>query len=90
VTYTDGTTTSFTQSLSDWHTPQNFSGESVAYAMDYRITHTGNIEPGAIYVYGYTFALDATKKVSRLTLPKNSNVVVLAVDLTPATTPADP
>ena len=26
VTYTDGTTTSFTQSLSDWYTPQKLCG----------------------------------------------------------------
>src|SRR5262249_20245644 len=28
VTYTDGTTSSFVQSLSDWHTPQSYAGES--------------------------------------------------------------
>ncbi|MCU1312423.1 MAG: hypothetical protein JWM54_180, partial [Acidobacteriaceae bacterium] len=32
VTYTDGTTTAFTQSLSDWFTPQNYPGEAVALA----------------------------------------------------------
>ena len=26
VTYTDGTTSSITQSLSDWFTPQNYRG----------------------------------------------------------------
>src|SRR5271166_2838595 len=28
VTYTDGTTASFTQSLSDWYTPQQYAGET--------------------------------------------------------------
>ena len=37
VTYTDGTTSSFTQSLSDWFTPQNYAGESKALTMPYRL-----------------------------------------------------
>src|SRR4029077_3845683 len=30
VKYTDGTSATFTQSVSDWFTPQNYSGESKA------------------------------------------------------------
>jgi len=40
VSYTDGTTTSFTQSLSDWYTPQNYAGESKVSQMPYRLTAT--------------------------------------------------
>ena len=36
VTYADGTKTTFTQSISDWHTPQNYSGEATAVTMSYR------------------------------------------------------
>ena len=41
VTYTDNSTTSITQSLSDWHTPQNFPGESQAVVMAYRDAYNG-------------------------------------------------
>ena len=38
VTYTDGTTSTFTQSMSDWGAAQNYTGETVASAMAYRLT----------------------------------------------------
>lgn len=41
VTYTDNSTSTFTQSLSDWHTSSGYSGESVVYTMGYRDTSTG-------------------------------------------------
>jgi hypothetical protein len=37
VTYTDGSTASFTRSLSDWCNPQNYAGESQARKMASRI-----------------------------------------------------
>jgi hypothetical protein len=83
VTYTDGTSASFTQSLSDWHTPQSYSGETLASQMDYRITASGTTDNQAIYLYGYSFAIDATKTVKTLALPKNRDVVVLAIELIP-------
>jgi hypothetical protein len=76
VTYTDGTTTSFTQSLSDWHTPQNYAGESPALAMAYRLTPSGASD-------NRTFTLNSGKTVKSLTLPNNRDVVVLSIDLTP-------
>lgn len=81
VTYTDGTTSSFTQSLSDWGYPQNFAGETQVATMAYRVTAPGATADGPWYVYGYSFALDAAKTVKSLTLPHNRNVVVLGVDL---------
>ena len=36
VNYADGTTQTFTQSLSDWFSPQNYTGESKAVTMAYR------------------------------------------------------
>ncbi|MGD0505294.1 MAG: putative Ig domain-containing protein [Steroidobacteraceae bacterium] len=81
VSYTDGTATSFTQSLSDWHTPQNYAGESQASQMPYRLTATGATQSGPFYLYGYSFAINNAKTVKSLTLPQNRNVVVLSVDL---------
>jgi len=84
VTYTDGTTTTITQSLSDWGKPQNYVGESRALTMAYvdNLFNGGRI-PHATYLYGYSFAIDDTKIVESVTLPNNSNVEVLALTLVP-------
>ncbi len=81
VTYTDGTTTSFTQSLSDWCTPQSYTGESKAILMSYRDNSNGTRDTRAITLYGYTFSLSNAKTVESITLPTNRNVVVLAMNL---------
>ncbi len=83
VHYTDGSSQSFTQSLSDWFTPQSYAGESLAVKMAYRNTSTGLADRRSFYLYGYSFALDDTKVVSGITLPKNANVDILAMTLTP-------
>jgi len=79
VTYTDGTQDTFTQSLSDWFTPSNFAGESIAQTDNYRVNPDGSTDNRTLYVYGYSFALNTAKQVQSLTLPQNRNVVVLAV-----------
>jgi hypothetical protein len=84
VTYTDGSTTTFTQSLSSWGTPQNYSGESTAVTMAYRLTSTGAQHAGPFYLYGYAFAIDPTKTVKSLTLPGTRYVVVFALTLSGA------
>jgi hypothetical protein len=84
VTYTDGSTTNIVQSLSDWSTPQNYAGESIVTTTGYRINASGGAQSGAYNLYGYSFGLDAAKTVASLTLPKNGNVVVFALDLTPS------
>lgn len=86
ITYTDGTTTTVTQSLSDWHTPQSYSGESIAVTMPYRLTSTGTQDAGAFYLYGYSLTLNSAKTVKSITLPANRDVVVLAMSLTGAVT----
>jgi hypothetical protein len=90
VTYADGTTSTFTQSMSDWLNPQSYAGESTVSTMAYRIAPTGATAPGPCYLYGYSFALDSTKSVASITLPNNRGAVVLAVDLTPAAASVTP
>ena len=46
VTYTDGTTATFTQSISDWASPQNFFGETTAATTTYRDTSGGGRQAG--------------------------------------------
>ncbi|MGD0435790.1 MAG: peptidase S53, partial [Bryobacteraceae bacterium] len=84
VTYTDGTTASFTQSLSDWYTPQNYPGESKALATNYRDNSTGTTDGRVFYLYAYSFNLNVAKTVSSIALPQNRDVVVLAITLTGA------
>src|ERR1022692_4621193 len=82
VTYTDGTTTTITQSLSDWWgPPQNYAGESQVLKMPYLVTPTGATKNHVVYVYGYSFAINSAKTVKSLTLPNNPNVMVLAIDV---------
>ncbi len=52
--------------------------------MAYRIGPSGATSSGPVYLYGYSFALNSAKTVKSITLPNNRNVVVLAVDVTPA------
>jgi hypothetical protein len=85
VTYTDGTSSSFTQSLSDWYTPQNYSGETKAITTTYRDNSTGTTDGRVFYVYAYSFSLNTSKNVKSITLPQNRNVVVLAMTLAGAT-----
>ncbi len=83
VTYTDGTTQTFTQSISDWAAPQGYPGETTAVTTAYRDLSYGAKQGGTFRIYLYTFALDLTKTVSTLTLPNDPNVEVLAANLVP-------
>ena len=78
VTYTDGTSSRFVQSFSDWYTAQKYSHESEGVAMAYRNFDNGTNDERTFNLYEYQFALNATKIVQSLTLPNNSHVVVLA------------
>lgn len=85
VTYTDGSTTSFTQSLRDWCIPQNYTGETNAVSMPYRDLSNGTRDTRTVMLYGYTLNLPVSKTVRSLTLPSNRNVVVMAIALGGAT-----
>ncbi len=82
VTYTDGTTTTIAQSLSDWWgPPQDYPGETPLMQMESLIGPTGASVAHVVYLYGYTFAIDSAKTVKSLTLPDNRNVALLAIDV---------
>jgi hypothetical protein len=90
VTYTDGTTTAITQSLSDWYTPRNYAGESIAVTMAYRVTSSGAEQTGPFYLYGYSFAINSAKTVKSVALPNNRDVIVLAATLSGSVTSSPP
>ena len=83
VTYTDGTTATLTQSISDWSIPQNFTGETTAYTFAYRDTSSGSIQIGSYYLYEYSITLNPNKTLKSLTFPNDANVEVLAATLIP-------
>jgi hypothetical protein len=83
VNYADGTSVTFTQSLSDWIHPQSYVGESIAASMSYRDKQDGTQNSLAPYLYRYSFHLDSSKVVSSITLPSNANDEILAMDLLP-------
>jgi hypothetical protein len=81
VTYSDGSTGTFTQSLSDWYTPQNYQGETDAATMAYRAVASGDTNPGPVHAYAYAFTLDNSKTVQSITLPNNGDVIIAALTL---------
>ncbi len=83
LTYTDNTTQSFTQSVSDWAHPQNFAGESIAVTMAHRDISDGTTQVRTVNLFAYGFAVNNTKAVKSITLPNSRNVVVLAITLVP-------
>jgi hypothetical protein len=83
VNYTDGTSSKFSQSFSDWFTPQKYAGESEGVAMAYRNFDNGTKDQRTFNLYAYRFALTSTKTVQSIVLPSNAHVVVLAATLTP-------
>jgi hypothetical protein len=87
VTYTDASTMTFTQSFSDWTSPQKYSGESIAVYMSHRDDDDGSTELTTYYLYGYDFALNNAKTIQSIQLPNNGNVSVTAISLVPSWPP---
>ncbi|MBB5328771.1 hypothetical protein HDF14_002387, partial [Edaphobacter lichenicola] len=84
ITYTDGTTTTVTQSLSDWVFPLNYPGESEITCVPYRNTSGGGQDAHLTCVYGYSIPLDSTKIAASITLPAYNgpgDVSILAMDM---------
>jgi autotransporter-associated beta strand protein len=86
VTYTDNSTlTISTQTFGDWVSGSSgISGQSIAVTMTYRDVNNGTENVKPIYLYGYAIALNASKTVKSLTLPGDSNLEIVAIDLAPA------
>jgi alpha-mannosidase len=84
VAYADGTSSSFSQSLSDWAVPGNFTGESIAFTLPYRLVGEGSRDTRAFYGYAYSFNLDSNKEVHSIGLPSNRYVLVFGLTLVPA------
>jgi alpha-mannosidase len=83
VNYADGSTSSFTQTFSDWSGGGDVRGESLAVHLPYRVAGDGSTDSNPFNLFAYTFSLDPTKQVRSVTLPENRNVAVFAMTLVP-------
>ena len=83
--YSDGSTQQFTQNLSDWLTPSEFSGKAVVASTEYTNTYVGGRSGQTAYIYGYSFSLDSSKTVVSITLPDDGQVNLLAITMVDAT-----
>src|SRR5882757_343101 len=81
VTYTDGTSSAFTQNFSDWAFPQGYAGENTVLAASNRIAPNGQTQTLGVNVYGYTLNLTAGKTLQSVKLPSNRNVVFVGIGL---------
>ena len=82
VTYTDGTTSTFSQTMSDWWGPGKYSGESIVASPSSLILNGGTLDSAqTVHVYGYTFNLTAGKTAASVTLPSNRNAIFLGMAL---------
>jgi hypothetical protein len=81
VTYTDGTSQAFTQSFSDWFSYNAYSGESIVTSTAYRDTSSGTRDNRTFHVYGYTLTASSSKTIASLTLPNDTNVRLLGIEL---------
>jgi YD repeat-containing protein len=83
VHYTDGSTQTFTQSLSDWHTPGGYPGESEAVSMAYRDKSTGTTQTLStpFYAYGYN-DVETETFYDPLNRPIETKVAPIALNLT--------
>jgi len=87
VTYTDGSTTTLTQNMSDWFNAAGWSGESVVTCQEDRNYYNGTTQPDSVCIYGYDIPLNANKIVKSIQLPGTRNIVMLAFDLTTPSIP---
>jgi MSHA biogenesis protein MshQ len=82
VTYTDGSTTTFSQGFADWGAGATYSNETNVLTTGYRITNTGAAGSAQNwYIYGYQFALNPAKTLQSITVPNTPNIVVMGMSL---------
>jgi FG-GAP-like repeat/Bacterial Ig-like domain (group 3) len=82
VTYTDNSTLTFTQNMSDWFNVKGWAGESVVSCSEDRNFDNGTTQPDSACLFGYQIPLDPTKTVASVQLPGTRNIVMLSMDLT--------
>ena len=88
LTFTDGSSTTWTQSFSDWCDPQYYDNELILSTQSYRNTAAGETDATTNYIYSYGFTLPDGKTLESITLPNNPDVQLLGLQLS-SPTPVD-
>ena len=83
--FTDGSSTTWTQSFSDWCSPQYYDNESILSTQSYRNTASGGTNDTTNYIYSYGYTLPEGKTLESITLPHNANVRILGAVLSEPT-----
>jgi hypothetical protein len=81
LTYTDGSTETWTQSMSDWAQPRQYAGETTLVASAYRNRGDGTKDSRAVYLYSYSRSIPQGKTLKSITLPLNQNVRILDIKM---------
>ena len=85
VNYSDGTSAVWTQSFSDWGSPQNYGHESVISTQSYRDTAAGGQGQFTNHVYGYSYTIPTGKTLASITLPNNPAIRFLDLQMSTST-----
>jgi hypothetical protein len=85
LNFTDGSSTTWTQSFSDWCSPQYYDNESILSTQSCRNTATGGTNDTPNYIYSYGYTLPEGKTLESITLPNNANVRILGAVLSEPT-----
>ncbi|NBS33688.1 MAG: hypothetical protein EBS83_13025, partial [Planctomycetia bacterium] len=85
LTFTDGSTATWTQSLSDWCDPSAYPNELILSTQSYRNTASGGTDATTNHIYSYGYTLPEGKTLKSITLPYNPNVRILGVGFTDST-----
>jgi alpha-mannosidase len=83
INYTDGTSTTLTQSMSDWAGGAEFRGQSEAVKVPYRLAGDGSIDGNTFHLWAYRLNTDPMKDVKSVSLPSTRNVIVFGITLVP-------
>jgi hypothetical protein len=85
LTFTDGSTATWTQSLSDWCDPSTYPNEAILSTQSYRNTASGGTDATTNHIYSYGYTLPEGKTLKSITLPYNANVRIFGVALSEPT-----
>lgn len=85
LNFTDGSSVVWTQSFSDWGSPQNYGHEAIVSTQSYRNTASGGTNQFTNRIYGYSYSIPVGKTLASITLPYNPNVRLLDVQMSNST-----
>jgi hypothetical protein len=90
ITYTDGSTKSFTLGFTDWTTKTLSFGNSIVATMPYRDMYNGGRQTITTYLFSTSVPVDPTRTVQSVTLPATTTggqIHVFAVGTSSSTAP---